>query len=126
MQVKTKKAILASIFAAVVMSTGPVAAKLALKNIDPYSVMFFSSILAFISLSIILALKGDSTPWGTHKRSYIRTGLFFIVIQTIPGIIWFNVLPHIQALFAIMLKRTQPIIVLLLSIFLGGRVNLQV
>ena len=115
------KAICASIFAAIVMSTGPVAAKIVLKAIDPYSVMMFSSLLAFISLSIILFLKGTVTPFRAHQGTYIRIAIFFIFVQTIPGIIWFNVLPHIQALFAIMLKRTQPIIVLILSIILGHR-----
>jgi drug/metabolite transporter (DMT)-like permease len=116
--IETIKAVGAAIFAAIAMSTGPVAAKYALKILDPYTVMLSSSLLAFACLSLILALKGNTTNFITHKKAYLRTAAFFIIVQTIPGIIWFNILPHLQALFAIMIKRTQPVIVLFLSVAL--------
>lgn len=115
------KAIGASVFAAIAMSTGPVAAKFALQSIDPYSLMLCMSVLAFVSLSIIITVKNEPSKFTENRQSHIRTAIFFVIVQTIPGIIWFNVLPHIQSIFAIMLKRTQPIIVLLLSIFLGHK-----
>jgi drug/metabolite transporter (DMT)-like permease len=117
----TTKAIFASIFAAIAMSTGPVAAKFVLKSIDPYSLMLSSSVLAFLSLSVIIAIREDSIDFKTNKHAHLRTGAFFIIVQVIPGIVWFNILPHIQSISAIMLKRTQPMVVLILSIILGHK-----
>ena len=122
------KGISAALFAAVIMSTGPVVAKYTLTYVDTISAMFYFSTLAYISLTMTTVVHrlqnkeaDKSSDTELTRKARIRTSIFFICVQTVPGLIWFSVIPHLQAIFAIMLKRTQPAIVLILSIFLKKR-----
>ena len=117
-----KNALLSALTAAMLFSTAPVCGKFILKRIDPYSTMLITSTLAYIAMSLLLIFKnGFKHSFKNDRKTYLFIGIFFIFVQVIPGLIWFNVLPKLQALFAIMLKRTQPIMVLFLSILLGRK-----
>ncbi len=112
----------AALYAAATMSMGPIFVKHLLGFFRPYMAIVCFTSLASLSLFIVLALQGKFPSFGKDNRwPALRILLFFAVFQALPGIVWFHTLPHLTGMFAVMIKRTQPLVIALLSILLVGR-----
>ena len=104
------------------MSMGPIFVKHLLLYLGPYTCIVCFSGLASLSLFILLLYQGNFPSFaGGNRWAAVKILLFFVVFQALPGIVWFNTLPHLTGMFAVMIKRTQPLVIALLSIVLVGR-----
>ena len=113
--------VLFALYAAAAMSAGPVFVKKALEHLPPFFCIALAASLASLSLFILLAIAGRFPSFKGNSTSVLKIFLFFILFQALPGIIWFHTLPHLSGIFAVVIKRIQPLVIALLSIVLVGR-----
>ena len=114
--------VICALYAAATMSTGPIFVKHLLQYLGPYTCIVSFAGLASLSLFLLLAVQGNLPSFrGENRWAAIKILLYFVVFQALPGILWFNTLPFLTGMLAVMIKRTQPLVVAFLSTVLIGR-----
>ncbi len=116
------KAVLLGLTAVLIWSTVATAFKITLRSMDPITMVFISSIVSLLSISLISVIFGKwGDIWHTSKREIASSMVLGIMNPFIYYIVLFGSYDLLKAQIAQSINYSWPVVLTVLSIFFLGQ-----